>query len=76
MLNTTYTIFSIILLHRLEYQGVHTKKASHQAKQYKRQRAPDLNPIANLWGILTQWVYKDNWQFDVVKELITALHNY
>ena len=31
--------------------------------------SPDLNPIENLWGILTRRVYGNNRQFDSVEEL-------
>ena len=35
--------------------------------------SPDLNPIENLWGILTQRVYKNNRMFQSKKELIKKI---
>lgn len=36
-------------------------------------RSPDLNPIENLWGILSRAVYKNNKQYNNVKELENAI---
>ena len=36
-------------------------------------KSPDLNPIENLWGVLTQRVYKNNRQFDNVTQLVSAI---
>ena len=35
--------------------------------------SPDLNPIENLWGILSRRVYRNGRQFDSVEELKTAI---
>lgn len=35
--------------------------------------SPDLNPIENLWGILTRRIYGNNKQYDTVDELKTAI---
>lgn len=35
--------------------------------------SPDLNPIENLWGILSQRVYANNRQFNSILELIRAI---
>ena len=35
--------------------------------------SPDLNPIENLWGLMTQRVYAGGRQFDDVEELQTAV---
>lgn len=35
--------------------------------------SPEINPIENLWGILSQWVYANNNQFSTVPELIRAI---
>jgi len=36
-------------------------------------RSPDLNPIENLWGILSQRVYANGKQFSTLKELKEAI---
>lgn len=35
--------------------------------------SPDLNPIENLWGILSNNIYKNGTTFDTMKELKTAI---
>ena len=37
--------------------------------------SPDLNPIKNLWGILTRRVYKNGKQFNTLNELKNAILN-
>lgn len=37
-------------------------------------RSPDLNPIENLWGILSQKVYSNGRQFGTLKELKDAIN--
>lgn len=35
--------------------------------------SPDLNPVENLWSILSQQVYKNGRQFDTLKDLKEAI---
>lgn len=35
--------------------------------------SPDLNPMENLWSILVREVYKENKQYDSIKELRVAI---
>ncbi|KAG4235586.1 hypothetical protein PC116_g16284 [Phytophthora cactorum] len=37
-------------------------------------KSPDLNPIENLWSIMSRRVYNNEKQFDSVPQLVTALH--
>jgi len=36
-------------------------------------RSPDLNPIENVWGVLSRRVYRNGRQFSDVKELKGAI---
>ncbi|KAG3063042.1 hypothetical protein PI124_g23223 [Phytophthora idaei] len=49
----------------LEEQGVEVLKWTP--------RSPDLNPIENLWSILTRCVYKNGRQFNSLAELRAAI---
>jgi hypothetical protein len=37
-------------------------------------RSPDLNPIENLWSIMSRYVYANGRQFSSVSELTAALY--
>lgn len=36
-------------------------------------RSPDLNPIENLWGILSHAIYKNGKQYNNIKKLKKAI---
>ena len=68
------------VVYQQDNAAIHTSKKSREWFRQKDlpllklpARSPDINPIENLWGILSRAVYKNGKQYNNIKELEKAI---